>query len=221
MESITKEELRHYRALHRALWLWLSRHPMHTKAWWPHWKVNGGKVPCVINFCFACHVGELLAGTNHITQRCLHCPVDWPTGQRGVVQCQSSYYEVWRQSNDAKERTEMALLIARAWPHVRQMDKTKRLYDICNNPGQLFSICEMSTTLLKSCLPTDTFLILPMNSHYLCSPEHERICHVLNLRTNHIYTIRTNYVIRLYHGSLTLMEDQQRWDTSQRVITTA
>lgn len=47
-----------YAKAHKRLWLWLADNPTKGKEDWPEWKYNGGKIPRMRNYCFACAMDD-------------------------------------------------------------------------------------------------------------------------------------------------------------------
>jgi hypothetical protein len=59
--------------LHQELWSWLAENPERGELSWPRWETNGGDVPAIDYYFFACEV----AGAD-----CASCPLAWPRKPR-------------------------------------------------------------------------------------------------------------------------------------------
>jgi len=62
--------------LHRELWGWLADNPNKQKWDWPEWKVMGGGMGFIDNYCFCCaYAGDTLDGER---KNCKNCLLVWP-----------------------------------------------------------------------------------------------------------------------------------------------
>lgn len=119
MAALTKDELRHLRAGHVALWTWLAETGSATKAAWPGWERNGGEYEDKDkNMCLACNATITVRRDWH---DCRKCPIDWglPAKGRDSTPCvDRGDYALWRWAHDIDERKRIAAKIATMWPEV-------------------------------------------------------------------------------------------------------
>lgn len=107
-DKLKNGTLRFWHTAHKALWLWLSKHPYSEKGDWPGWTENGGKVPMFSNLCFAClydensnrtkwgKVNKLVYIGRDDFFPCASCPLKWPEGGK----CCGSYKQLFSRWDD-------------------------------------------------------------------------------------------------------------------------
>lgn len=122
MAALTKDELRHLRAGHVALWTWLAETGCESKASWPGWKWNGGEYEDRDeNRCLACCA---TISTRMAYHDCRKCPIDWgfKAKSRDSTPCFSEIGAAFRgwvlAGNDTAECKRLAAKIATMWPEV-------------------------------------------------------------------------------------------------------
>lgn len=103
--------------LHRALWIWLSKHPTKEKEDWPGWIFNGGNVTIIKVNCFMCEAAE----GHCCVERCL---LSWGNPRvKCISGCcvlrttKNEYDELgifarWCETSDPKKRSQLAYAIA-------------------------------------------------------------------------------------------------------------
>jgi hypothetical protein len=104
--------------LHRRLWNWLADNPNKavfngkefyandTKQKWPEWQHNGGNIPSVDHYCFACEECHF---------HCSRCPITWNGKEDAIyTDCtnKNSEYEAWKAAKTPEERSMWARIIA-------------------------------------------------------------------------------------------------------------
>ena len=108
---MTEREEKRYRALHRALWKWMSKHPSADKKDWPGWE-NRDEIHTRAwnrNYCFACVFDDLLRGC------CDKCPI---VEKARMCSREGSLYKKFLCCEDKEQRAALCLQMAEAWPPV-------------------------------------------------------------------------------------------------------
>ena len=83
--------------LHKQLWTWLSDNPSKKKHHWPEWEKNGGNIPRINSYCFACDY----------TKNCYSCPIT----DNDAEACLDGLYDEFCNA-EKQERSALALKIA-------------------------------------------------------------------------------------------------------------
>lgn len=118
MAALTKDELRHLRAGHVALWTWLAETGSPVKLYWPGWLRNGGEYGEQPFDCFACAAaGYTWKHDNAYPSKCVRgCPVKWTDAT--TCYRNKSEYTRWQRAETTDERKRLAAKIATLWPEV-------------------------------------------------------------------------------------------------------
>lgn len=103
------------RALHRAMWHWLAKHPKSSKSDWPGWRLRDKDVDVSYEYarnqCFACL----------ITRSCFKCPITKKAGIcNGSVDLWSRFKELCHKDVAPNEWAEVCNLMADAWREIKQ-----------------------------------------------------------------------------------------------------
>lgn len=96
--------------LHVALWGWLAETGNSSKYIWPEWVICGGKIPHVLNCCFAC---ELCKDKDGLWAECNKCSVAWTKDPQDNL-CEiskKSPYRAWKNAAQTNDRKKYAAII--------------------------------------------------------------------------------------------------------------
>lgn len=92
--KLSFEEMAEY--FHKELWGWLAENGAEHKYTWSRWERNGGDIPEVESFCFACETTTLRAnekearGEEHESDSCELCPIT-----DSKARCCNGNYDEW------------------------------------------------------------------------------------------------------------------------------
>lgn len=106
------------RALHRALWRWMAKHPGRSKGEWPGWEMDDYLHNAAEgeNECFACSASmELYLATTRNVHICNFCPIRTKVGK---CSHNDSLYRRIMSCEDLDRYKELCLQMAEAWPPV-------------------------------------------------------------------------------------------------------
>ena len=101
-----------FHTAHKALWNWLSKHPVREKLEWPGWKRNGGNVKDSSSNCLACDFAGEVEDDEDVLDVCDCCPLDFPykrcvRGKSG----ETGLFRQWGKSNISWRRSDLAAQI--------------------------------------------------------------------------------------------------------------
>lgn len=124
MAELTKDELRHLRAGHVALWTWLAETGKYFKYEWPGWVWNGGQYKKHPFDCFACAAaGYTNSHDRANASRCISlCPIKWTDAT--TCYRKKAEYDLWTETefSQFEKRKRLAAKIATMWPEVPDAD---------------------------------------------------------------------------------------------------
>lgn len=106
------------RALHRAIWKWMAKHPGLEKCKWPGWKKDYAlhNVAAIESECFACVASmEMYLANLGDGHECDGCPIRAKAGK--CSREDSLYYRIVN-CTDLNRRRELCLQMVEAWPPV-------------------------------------------------------------------------------------------------------
>lgn len=109
---------RRARALHRALWKWMAKHPGCEKCEWPGWKKDDAlhNAAASENECFACAASrEAYLTTEGDRPVCDYCPIRNKAGQCSRIE--GLYFRIMNCESTSR-RKELCLQMVEAWPPV-------------------------------------------------------------------------------------------------------